>query len=186
MLAVDTTSVALGSIFAEIADEDIDKLVSWLNQMAIIVESGVQSVGPPANYALVWEWGNIRQTKKGPKTVQGRNPKGQFTNRWFSTQAPSGWIAINEDKYWNIIQDELSKVSFDSKESITEDSLKQELTGAYKRISEKCLVILQENVPIDSGDLYDSLQVVEPGDEILKGVNDLASDMINTIGTLNL
>jgi hypothetical protein len=184
MLEVDLTSVALGSIFAEIAKEDIDKLIEWLAQLSVIVESGVQSVGPPADYALVWEWGNVRQTKKGPKTTKGTNPDGKKV--WLTIQAPRGWISINEPKIWKAIDDEISKIKFDSQEDITEDSLKEALTEAYRNIAEKALSYLQQTVPIDSGDLYDSLKVVEPNDEILKELNDLSSDIVSEIGTLNI
>ena len=182
MLAVDTTSVALGSIFAEFSKEDMDILFDWIEKMSIIVESGVQSVGPPASYALVWEWGNTRQTKEGPKTTRGTNPNGETV--WLSMQAPHGWIAINEPKIWDLIFEEMLKVEFDM--SGSPDGLKQELISAYDRIANGALELLQSTVPIDSGDLYDSLEVVSPNDEILSQASDLAEDMISTIGTLNV
>lgn len=182
MLAVDN-SFALGSIFAEVAKEDTDTLLDWLKRLSIIVESGVQSVGPPASYALVWEYGNARQTKKGPKTVQGRNAAGQFTNIWFSIQAPSGWIAINEPALWKVIEEEIAKVHFE-KGSI--DSLKQELEKAYITISERALELLKATVPIDSGDLHDSLEVVKPGDEVLDEISELAESINEVTGQLNL
>jgi hypothetical protein len=52
MLAADTTSIALGSIFAEFAKEDMKTLFEWIEKMSIVVESGVQSVGPPAAYII--------------------------------------------------------------------------------------------------------------------------------------
>lgn len=180
-MLVDLTSVSLGSIFAEIEKEDVDKLIEWLSQLAIIVESGVQSVGEPANYALVWEFGNVRQTKKGPKTVKGTNPEGKRV--WLSSQAPKGWISINEPKIWRVIDQELAKIKFDSINDITADALKEELNKAYLNIATKALAFLQSTVPVDSGDLYDSLKIVEPDDEIL---NELSEDIVNEIGTLNI
>ena len=184
MLTVDLTSVTLGSIFAEIAKEDMDKIVDWISQLAIVVESGVQSVGPSASYRLVWEYGNIRQQKRGPKTVRGTNPDGQRV--WLSIQAPRGWISINEEKIWQAIDRELDNISFDSIGDITEDKIKQDLTKAYGNIAQKALGFLQETVPIDSGDLYDSLKVIEVNDPILDEISDLSSDIVSEIGTLNI
>lgn len=185
-MVVDFTSITLGSILAEIGKENIDKVLNLLQKMSVIVESGVESVGPPSAYSLVWEFGNVRQKHQGPKTVQGRDEKGRFSSAWFSTQAPRGWIGIHEPAIWKIIEEEIGKVSFDSVQDITEDSLKQELEQAYLNIAERALVLLQSTVPIDSGDLYDSLKVVPPGDDTLKGISDLASDVISEIGGLNL
>ena len=179
MLAADTTSIALGSIFAEFEKKDMQTLFEWIEKMSIVVESGVQSVGPPATYALVWEFGNARQTKKGPKTVKSKNPDGKTV--WLSIQAPHGWIAVHEEKIWDIIFQELSKVKLDP--SGSEDNVKEELVKAYERIAAKALELLQSTVPVDSGELYDSLQIVSPDDSILKEVSSLANDIV---GTLNL
>jgi len=182
-MLVDATSVTLGSIIAEFSKSDLKILGDWLEKLSIIVESGVQSVGPPASYALTWEWGNIRQTKKGPKTTKGKNPNGKSV--WLSIQAPRGWISINEPKMWNIIESEFGKVSFNP--TGNGDDLRKELERAYRTISEKCLELLQQTVPIDSGELYDSLEVVPPGSDILNDVADLSGDIVNTItGALNI
>lgn len=180
-MMVDTTSIALGPILAEVSKDDMAKVLSWLERIAVVVESGVESVGPPSNYALVWEWGNARQTKKGPKTTKGKNPDGKSV--WLTIQAPRGWIGIHEPAMWKVIEEEIDKVDFSS---ANESSLRQGLEQAYIRIAQRALELLQSTVPIDKGDLYDSLKVVRPGDDVLKEVSDISSEMISSFGSLNL
>lgn len=184
MLTVDLTSVALGEILTDIAKENKDQVIQWLEKLSVVIETGVESVGPPSQYALVWEWGNSRQTKKGPKTTRGINPDGKRV--WLTIQAPKGWIAINEQRIWEALAEEVGKIEFKSPADITAENLKQELTEAYIRISERALELLQSTVPIDSGDLYDSLKVVPPNDEILEGISEFATGVIGTLEDIGL
>src|SRR5580704_18942643 len=75
------------------------------------VNVGIVSVGDAAAYSEVWEWGNVRQTKQGPRTVLGTNPDGKQV--WLSIQAPTGYIKINENNFWEAIKDEMSKATFE-------------------------------------------------------------------------
>lgn len=119
------------------------------------VSVGVAVVGPAAAYAEVWEWGNVRQTKKGPRTVLGTNPDGESV--WLSSQAPNGYIRVNEDKYLGIVKIELEKVKFSSPDGA---AMKRELQDAGKRIMEQVADVIREAAPVDTGQLRSSWVVV--------------------------
>lgn len=123
------------------------------------VEAGVTTEGDPAGYALVWEWGNMRQTQKGPKTTMGINPDGQRV--WLSIQAPFGWIRINEKQYWTILQEEMARAKFTSPDT---GAISDQLRQVAKRAARRVRDLMRETVPVDSGDLRGSLQVVDPAD----------------------
>src|SRR3954471_15404856 len=92
--------------------DKLDELLLELEEHDKEISAGVATVGEPAAYAEVWEWGNVRQTKKGPKTVLGINPDGEKV--WLTIQAPFGYIRINENEFWQAVKDELAKVKFKS------------------------------------------------------------------------
>jgi hypothetical protein len=69
---------------------------------------------------------------------------------------------------------------------INASSLQQEIMGAYDRIAQRALELLQSTVPIDSGDLYDSLEVVPVNDVILDGVSDVSESIMGTLEDLGL
>lgn len=118
------------------------------------IESGIVSVGDASAYANVWEWGNVQQTKKGPKTTLGINPDGEQV--WLTIQAPSGYIRVNQATYELIMIQEVDKVDFSQTDGRKID---KQLKLATDRISKRILAVLQDTVPVDSGDLRDSLQV---------------------------
>jgi hypothetical protein len=124
------------------------------------IRGGVVSEGDAAAYALVWEWGNARQTKEGPKTVKGINPDGDEV--WLSTQAPFGYIRINEPEFINIIQEQIANVDFEAAESGQEilTALKNASTRAAGQIAE----VIREAAPVDSGALRESIQPTDPDD----------------------
>jgi hypothetical protein len=147
-----------------------DKLDEFLLEFAEHdqeVNAGVMSVGEAAAYAEVWEYGNIRQTKKGPKTVLGINPDGKEV--WLSIQAPHGYIKVNEPFFWMALQDELSKVKFDSTDA---RGITEELAAAGKKAAKRFIPFLKGSAPVDSGKLADSFEVVEDGDEMLDDSDD--------------
>jgi hypothetical protein len=156
----------------EVEVEAPPDMVNWFDRNARMVESGVASVGPAAAYALVWEWGNMRQAEKGPNTVLGTNPAGDKV--WLSIQAPRGWIAINEPRMWRAIDEELDKLEFNGED---EFHISTQLEALSERVSIRLLDILKDTVPIDSGDLQSSLRVVEPGDALLVSVEDSFAEM---------
>lgn len=124
------------------------------------IRGGVTVEGEAAAYALVWEWGNIRQTKEGPKTVKGMNPDGEEV--WLSTQAPFGYIRINEPMYFQILQDKLGTVDFSDVESAKQilDEMKRASAEAGELIAE----IIREHAPVDSGQLREEIQAADPDD----------------------
>lgn len=144
--------------------EGWDSLLELFDLDDKIVEAGVVSTGEAAAYADVWEWGNARQTKQGPKTVRGTNPDGEVV--WLSSQAPSGYINVNADKYMDIVKIELGKLSFSGTTAQdTEDELREAARSAAQQISE----IIADHAPVASGALRSSFQVVEDGDAALNG-----------------
>lgn len=127
------------------------------------VEVGVSVDGPAAAYAEVWEWGNMRQTKKGPRTVLGVNPNGEQV--WLSSQAPYGYIRVNVERYLIAVRNALGKLRFNS---LTPDQLTEELRTAGVEAMKECAVILHDTAPVDTGQLQSSFHVVEDGDDLLR------------------
>lgn len=131
------------------------------------ISVGVASVGPASAYALVWEWGNVRQTKKGPKTILGENPDGESV--WLSIQAPHGYIKIRENLYWEIIKQELAKVEF---RGTTPKEITAEMEAAGVKAMKRIVKVIADNAPVDSGQLSKSFVVVQPGDTSLDDQDD--------------
>jgi hypothetical protein len=147
-----------------------DKLDEFLLEFAEHdqeVNAGVASVGEAAAYADVWEWGNIRQSKPGPKTVLGTNPDGEQV--WLSIQAPFGYIKIHENDYWDALKQELAKVKFSSTNA---KGITEELAAAGKRAMKLCAQLISDSAPVDRGTLKDSFKVIEDGDTLLDDSDD--------------
>lgn len=147
-----------------------DKLDEFLLEFAEHnqeVNAGIESVGDAAAYSEVWEWGNIRQTKKGPKTVRGINPDGEDV--WLSIQAPSGYIKINENFYWMVIKDELSKAKF---KGTNPREITEELQEVGRNAMKRCIPFIEGSAPVDSSALSKSFRVVEDGDALLENDDD--------------
>ncbi|SRR6266403_2434248 len=124
------------------------------------VRGGVVSDGDAAAYALVWEWGNARQTKEGPKTVKGMNPDGEEV--WLSIQAPFGYIRIHEPDFIRIIEEKLGAIDFSK--AISAKEVRDEMKKASSSAAEMIAEIIRETAPIDSGDLRESIQAADPED----------------------
>jgi hypothetical protein len=124
------------------------------------IRGGVISEGDAAAYALVWEWGNARQTKQGPKTVKGQNPDGEEV--WLSIQAPFGYIRIHEPEFVRIIEFQLGNTDFSSAETGKEirDEMKRASAAAAAMIAE----VLRDVAPKDSGALRESIGPADPND----------------------
>jgi hypothetical protein len=133
-------------------------------------EAGVAVDGPGAAYALVWEWGNARQMKKGPKTTLGTNPDGSRV--WLSIQAPHGYIRVNEPLFWAAFMREAEKLDLSS-ESPAEirQALEQTVIITASRVRD----IIKEHVPVDTGQLQSDIVTVLPGDEILSEAEDFGA-----------
>jgi flavin-binding protein dodecin len=143
--------------------DKLDEMFLEMKEQNKLVEAGVKVEGPAAAYALVWEWGNARQTKKGPKTTLGINPDGERV--WLTIQAPHGYIRVGEPLYVKALQKELSKVRFTSTST---GSISQELQNAAIRAAKTMRDIIKEHAPVDSGELRDGIKLVEPGDPLLE------------------
>jgi bacteriophage HK97-gp10 putative tail-component len=124
------------------------------------VRGGVVSEGDAAAYALVWEWGNARQTKEGPKTVLGINPDGEQV--WLSIQAPFGYIRINEPEYVHIVMQELDRMDLSDTENA--DDILAEMQKASAVAGERIAELIRQVAPIDTGALRESIQAADPRD----------------------
>lgn len=133
----------------------LDTFIKELTDIDEVVQFGIVSEGDAADYALVWEWGNVRQTKAGPKTTWGVNPNG--SGAWLTIQAPTGYIRINTPLYWAIVFREMDKVKFTGARDGSK--IDAQIRKASIRISKKILKVIQDTVPIDKGDLRDSLKI---------------------------
>lgn len=130
------------------------------------IRGGVVSEGDAAAYALVWEWGNARQTQKGPKTVRGENPDGESV--WLSIQAPMGYIRINEAEYIRIIEDQLGAMDLGNLE--TGQEIRKAMKVASAASANLIAEVIKQFAPIDKGGLHDSIGPADPDDP------DLAQD----------
>lgn len=154
-------------IIPTIEFDKLDEFLLEFEEHDLEVSVGVMVVGDAAAYAEVWEWGNTRQKKQGPKTVLGPNPNGEIV--WLSTQAPEGWIRRNEDQMMVALVKELEKVTFDSPNAA---QMTKQMETAMRAGAEKAVEILKEHVPVDSGQLRDSIKVVPAGDAMLSAEGD--------------
>ena len=152
--------------------DELDKFLLELEQHDKEIKAGVASVGDAAAYSLVWELGNVRQTKEGPKTTKGYNLETGETV-WLTIQRPYGYIRINENLYWEIYKQELSKVHF---KGTTAPAITKELEACAVKVAEGIAKIISKNAPEDRGDLADSIEVVMPNDSLLDDA-DHALDM---------
>lgn len=144
-------------------DEDkLDFLSLELGEQNNLVEAGVKVDGEAAAYALVWEWGNVHQTQIGPKTTLGVNPDGERV--YLSIQAPTGYIRVNTPLFMAALKEELSRVKFSN---VSTGGVSQELEKAAKRTARRWVDIIRQHVPVDTGQLHDEIQVVNPGDSLL-------------------
>ena len=143
------------------------------------INAGVEVRGDAAAYALVWEFGNVRQHTKGPKTTLGVNlMTGERV--WLTIQAPFGYVRVNEQEYWQIIKKNLQKLNLGGR---TKQEIRASLEAvAYQCAQEICLLI-QDTVPVDTGYLRDSIFPVEPGDPDLL-TPDLFSGQIVDLNSL--
>lgn len=132
-------------------------------ELNVTVSSGVVAEGDAASYALIWEFGNVRQHKKGPKTVLGVSlATGEQV--WLSTQAPQGYIRVCEPIFWRYIREEIQNVQIGQGNL---DATKKELKDMAMRVARKMQAELQRTVPVDSGALRESITPVADGDPVL-------------------
>jgi hypothetical protein len=152
-------SVPISLPYPTVLFDKLDEFLLEFSEQDQEVQAGVASDGEAAAYALVWEWGNMRQKFIGPKTTLGLNPDGQRV--WLSIQAPTGWIRVNEAQYWQFFEEEMAKAKFSSPST---GDISDELRGIARRAAKRICELMKDTVPVDSGDLRDSLEVVDPED----------------------
>jgi len=128
-----------------IGDFDID----------IAISTAIVSVGPASAYALVWEYGNLRQTKKGPKTTLGIDPE-TGARVWLTIQAPSGYVRIWKPRFKTIIASSLHGIKWGERDA------KHQLTDAVERMGERMANLVETTAPVDKGDLKASITWLKP------------------------
>jgi len=150
-------------LFPSLTIENRDRFLKEFERQDKLIKAGVEIVGDPQDvYGLVWEWGNRRQKKPGPKTVIGTNPNKKMV--WMSSQAPFGWIRINEPFMLRIVEDVMATADFVSPDRA---AIKRELERLAKKISKGCAEVLKMSAPVDTGALRKAIKPVDPGDAIL-------------------
>ena len=145
----------------------LDQFLLEFEEQDKLVEAGVVSEGEGAAYALVWEWGNARQKQLGPKTTLGINPDGSSV--FLSIQAPRGYIRVNTPLFQQAMDEETAKIEFSSE---TTGKIFDELNAAALRAAKRIAEIIKEHVPVDTGQLHDSIKVAKYGDPILDSDED--------------
>lgn len=168
---------------------DLDDLKDFLQGYAgdvPEVNGGVAAYGEPAAYALVWEYGNLRQKKQGPRTVRGTNPDGESV--WLSSQAPLGYVSVHENDFWAAINSRLEGMSLDG----DLDDWSEEMKSAIAMASQDIAGIIRENAPIGigtkrhpgGGGLQGSIEAMSPDDPDLQGSFDTNPDVFLNPGTV--
>jgi hypothetical protein len=150
------------TIYPTVLFDKLDEFLLEFEQHDRMVSAGVQVIGEGAAYALVWEYGNVRQTQYGPRTVMGVNPDG--TSIWMSTQAPYGYIATNTQEYYDIATAVLTGLRFDQPDAA---AMNAELERGARLISRRMAEIVKDAAPKDTGVLARGIQPVDPGDSLL-------------------
>lgn len=145
-----------------------DKTVKELNKLFVgmqaaadagPVRGGVISEGDASAYALVWEFGNARQTQPGPRTVLGTGPNGE--SAWLSIQAPMGYIRVNEPEYIQILETALIDMDMDLSSG---NQIRKEMLKASAIAAEKIADMIRDHAPKDTGALRDSIGPADPED----------------------
>jgi hypothetical protein len=128
--------------------------------------AGIKVEGPAAAYALVWEIGRM-DVNPGPKTMWSENADGEAAV--MTIQAPNGYIRINRQEYVKILNEEFASVKW------SELSPSQWLSAANDVVdmaAQRCLNMLQNYVPVDTGQLLFNMEVATHGDSALANAND--------------
>lgn len=138
-----------------------------LSQLDFSVFAGVAASGPGTAYALVWELGNIRMTKAGPKTVMGHNPISGET-AFFSTQAPLGYVRVLVPVFMQIIVNEMRTVQWASANKAV---IEKQIKNAAAVITQKMAQLVAQHAPVDTGDLQMSIVPIAPGASLMDTLN---------------
>jgi len=120
------------------------------------LSGGVAVYGSAAAYALVWELGSLRMKQPGPKTLWSVNRNDE--RAILTKQAPFGYVGYISEEFWPIIQEELQKVNYSSKDS---RRMRLELEVALDNASHKIAELVRSFAPVDSGDLRSQIQGVD-------------------------
>lgn len=141
----------------------LSELLDALDPLFNVVTVGVASEGDPSDYALTWEFGQnlMIQSSPGPRTVWGTSGVGSFAI--MSSQAPTGYIRINQEKFMAAVQKHMADVDWSDLAAI-QDNIEVAMNDA----AEECRDIIAAAAPVDTGALSMSFEIVPVGDELLE------------------
>lgn len=140
--------------------EGLSDIMSQLSPLLSTVTVGVASIGDPSQYALVLEFGFSNAQQPGPRTVIGINGVGEAAI--MSSQAPTGYIRVNQEKYLAIVKEQIADVDWSDIEN-----LHGSIEDAMNRAGEEITELIYNTAPVDTGALIFSFGVIEVGDPLL-------------------
>jgi len=136
-------------------------LITRIRALPDRVKAGVAVKGYAARYALVWEWGTLRFSTPGPKTMYGSNPDGVGT-KIFTKTAPSGYIRIHKQQFYGMVQ--LAVKSISAQQAFSDGTYAVQLTDNANRAATEIAQIMAKDAPIDTGLLRSSIVAVDGSD----------------------
>ena len=129
--------------------------------------SGVKADGESAAYALVWELGKIN-AKPGPKTLISTNADGDEV--LLTIQAPHGYIRINRQIYLGILNEEFKTIKWNE---LPMTKWAEEAGKVLDLAAARCLEVIQQYVPVDTGQLLFEMTVATHKDPLLEESKDI-------------
>jgi hypothetical protein len=118
---------------------------------------------------------NVRQHKKGPKTTLGVNLE-TGEQVWLTIQAPTGYVRVNEERYWRIIRDHLQALTL---AGTTRVEIRRELEKAAYSMAKEIAEVIRETAPIDEGALRASILALPPGTSWLDEEDRFPGEVMN-------
>lgn len=138
----------------------LSELLDALDPLFNVVTVGVASEGDASEYAKVWEFGSSVIQQPGPHTVYGVNGLGE--GAIMSSQAPAGYIRVNQEKFMSAVQEHMANVDWTDL-----SNLRDNIEVAMNDAAEQCRDIIAAAAPVDTGALSLSFEFVPVGDELL-------------------
>jgi len=106
--------------------------------------------GKAKDYWGVWEFGG-RNKEAGPRTRKGGD------GRIYSRQAPKGYVFKYQRKFFQLLKEEYVRIVKANRRPPTH----AELAAAANRVTEQALELIKATVPVDTGQLQESIDMNE-------------------------
>ena len=141
----------------------LDNLLSQLDKIPTLVQSGVKVDSAAAGYFYIWETGRIT-CQPGPKTMWSTSPVtgGQVV---LTIQAPNGYIRLNQPEYIRIINEEFQAVPWSI---IPLDRVEEVLNALMDRAADRCDILIGSIAPVDTGNLIFSIHPAHHDDPVVQ------------------